>query len=83
MEAAPVAAAQDSCLDALWTLLKEVSTLLEEAPAAAAHTLAAILALWQVGACLLLSTTSSHPSRALQWMFQRSLLCVDLESERE
>ncbi len=47
----PQAAAQGSCLDALWVLLKEVPSLLEDSPAAAAHTLAAVLALWQASIC--------------------------------
>ncbi len=48
----PQAAAQGSCLDALWVLLKEVPSLLEDSPAAAAHTLAVLLALWQASTSL-------------------------------
>ena len=39
--------AENGCLDALWTLLRSVPDLMQDAPAAACHTLTALLSLWQ------------------------------------
>ena len=45
--------AETGCLDALWTLLRSVPDLMQDAPAAAYHTLTALLSLWQAStACL-------------------------------
>lgn len=63
--ALPVAnAAEGGCLDALWTLLRNVLDLLQEAPAAACHTLTALLTLWQASSptiCRSIHKASSKP----------------------